>query len=170
MVNWFMPTAPDGRLIPKFLDTVDRIGDQLGLNVPPIADLDALRHLPPGTLGRTLADGLDQAQLAPFTTGPRRKQLHDAVHVLTGYSTDPIGEAEVQAFLLGAKFHPAHILLGLGILHLLRHQAELSAAIIWTRLGQAYQRGLASHFDVDRWHPETQWHLPLAEVQALYRI
>jgi ubiquinone biosynthesis protein Coq4 len=36
-------------------------------------------------------------------SGPRRQQLHDGIHVLTGYGTDPVGEAEVQAFLLGLK-------------------------------------------------------------------
>ncbi len=66
--------------------------------MPPIVEIEKLRSLPSGTFGRTWADFLDAHHLPPMTTGPRRKQLHDGVHVLTSYGTDPIGEAKVQAF------------------------------------------------------------------------
>jgi ubiquinone biosynthesis protein COQ4 len=151
-----------------FLQQVDRIGAVLNLNVPAIVDLESLQALAPATLGRTLAEFLAQHHLSPFTTGPRRKQLHDGVHVLTGYGTDPIGEAEVQAFLLGAKFRLAHLVLGLGILSRL-HKAVPSIAV-QHRLWKAYQRGQASTFDVETWTPEQQWHLPLKQVQALFRL
>nr|MBW4577583.1 hypothetical protein [Aphanothece sp. CMT-3BRIN-NPC111] len=103
-------------LIPLFLDFIDRVGEPLGLNVPPIVDLEKLRSLPISTFGRTWADFLDRHNLPPITTGPRRKQLHDGVHVLTGYGTDPVGEAQIQAFLLGSKFRLAHVLLAVGLL------------------------------------------------------
>lgn len=160
---------PETPWIGPFLNTVDWLGEQLGVNVPPITALEPLRSLPPATLGRSLAAFLDQHRLSPFTTGPRRKQLHDAVHVLTGYETDAIGEAEVQAFLLGTKFHLAHILLGLGLLGLIaRHQSQLG--VTWSRLWNAYQRGQTAYFDVDVWQPEEQWHLPLSQVQTFYGI
>ncbi len=167
-------TAPfNGVFLNRFLYLVDRVGDRLGLNVPPVVAIERLRCLPIGTLGRSLADFLDQEQLAPFQTGPRRKQLHDSVHVLTGYGADPIGEAEVQAFLLGAKFHPANLLLVGGLLHIIHRRVAplpLFNATIRQRLWAAYWRGRHSIFDVDTWQPEAQWHLPLSQVQTLFRV
>jgi ubiquinone biosynthesis protein COQ4 len=161
-------------LIPLFLNLVDRVSDAFGVSVPPLVEMDKLRSLPPKTLGRAWADALDHAHLLPLTTGSRRKQLHDGIHVLTGYDTDAIGEAEVQAFLIGAKFRVVHLILGLGLLRLMQRQVfaqpDLSAQQIKVRLWNAYQRGDRSHFDVDAWHPETMWHLPLAQVQAQFGI
>jgi ubiquinone biosynthesis protein COQ4 len=158
--------------IAYFLSTIDRVSDALGTSVPPIVNLDELRSLPLGTFGRAWADSLDQHNLQPFTTGFRRKQLHDGVHVLTGYGTDPIGETEVQAFLLGAKFHPIHILLGLGLLRPLLKQLQphLSTDLVQSRLWQAYQRGHRSQLDVDTWQPELMWNLPLSQVKSLAGI
>lgn len=167
-------TAPsNGVFLERFLHLVDRVGDCLGLNVPPVVAIESLRLLPSGTLGRSLADFLDQQQLAPFQTGPRRKQLHDSVHVLTGYGADPIGEAEVQAFLLGAKFHLAHLVLGGGLLRMIHRRVAplpLFHADVRQRLWAAYWRGQRSIFDVDTWQPEAQWHLPLSQVQTLFRV
>ncbi|MDM9380283.1 Coq4 family protein [Chlorogloeopsis sp. ULAP01] len=105
--------------IQKFLDLVDRITEKKGLNVPQVVYVEKLRSLPVGSFGRTWADFLDKNNIVPFTTGPRRKQLHDGIHILTGYGTDPIAEAEVQAFLLGAKFRLANLLIGLGLLRMI---------------------------------------------------
>jgi ubiquinone biosynthesis protein COQ4 len=165
--------SPSPSLIPHFLYLVDRLSDFLGASVAPLVELDKLRSLPPHTLGRAWADALDRAQLAPLTTGPRRKQLHDGIHVLTGYGTDAIGEVEVQAFLLGAKFRGVHLVLGLGLMRLVLRQAEqsgLSGQQVGARLWNAYQRGDRSSFDADTWHPEHQWHLPLAQVQAQFHL
>lgn len=152
-----------------FLTIVDQIGDRLGWNVPPLIQVGELRQLPPGSLGYSLVEFLDQHQLQPFTTGPRRKQLHDSIHVLTGYDTDLMGEAEVQAFLLGSKFRLTHVLLGLGILRLIAKRCP-SHPHLWLRLQRAYWRGRTSTFDLDRWHPETQWTLPLAQVQQRFHL
>jgi ubiquinone biosynthesis protein COQ4 len=161
-------------LIPFFLDTVDRLSDTLGVSVPPFVYMDELRSLPPNTFGRAWADSLDRAHLMPLTTGPRRKQLHDGMHVLTGYGTDPMGEAEVQAFLLGAKFKLVHLALGLGLLRLLSkqvsEQSDLSLQQVGAKLWKAYQRGDRSCFDVDAWKPECMWHEPLAQIQARFQI
>ncbi|WP_421654787.1 Coq4 family protein [Leptothermofonsia sp. ETS-13] len=163
-------TVPNGKFVQHFLAIADQIGEVFRANVPPFVDLETLQHFPEGTLGRTLADFLEHYNLSPLTSGPRRKQLHDSVHVLTGYGTDPIGEAEVQAFLLGAKFSPIQIFLGLGLLHMIRRQSPDRQHEVQQRLRQAYRRGRASHFDVDTWRPEEQWHLPLTQVRAMFRI
>ncbi|MGA7935167.1 MAG: hypothetical protein WCA35_16585 [Kovacikia sp.] len=154
--------------LPRILGWADLIGDVFGLNVPQIFEVEQLKQLPAGTLGRGLADFLEQQQLTPIVTGPRRKQLHDSVHVLTGYDTDPIGEAEVQAFLLGAKFHPLQIILGLGIGYILSREGFSPA--VRQRLWQAYRRGWNATFDVDSWQPEQQWQLSLVQVREFYHV
>ncbi|MBD2461592.1 hypothetical protein H6G89_11075 [Oscillatoria sp. FACHB-1407] len=163
----FSPPSPTK--VQRFLDLIDRLSDALGASVPPFVNLEELRSLPVGTLGHAWAESLDRHHLAPFTTGPRRKQLHDGIHVLTGYGTDPIGEAEVQAFLLGSKFRPVHLVLGLGLLNAIAHQHP-SWQMVKTRLWNAYDRGRRSSFDVDRWEPEHLWSVPLEEVQRYYRL
>jgi ubiquinone biosynthesis protein Coq4 len=161
--------------VERFLKLIDRVSGSLGLNVAPIVNIQKLRSLPTGTFGRTWADFLDQHQLEPLNTGPRRKQLHDGIHVLTGYGTDPIGEAQVQAFLLGAKFSLLNLFLGLGLLRpIYRQLAQKGTAsrhrFIKQLLWNAYQRGCHSRFDPDAWEPEFLWNLPLIEVQALFTI
>lgn len=161
-------------LVPVLLGLSDRLSDALGISVPQIVDMNQLRSLPPGTFGRAWADSLDQQGLKPLTSGPRRKQLHDGIHVLTGYGIDPLGEAEVQAFLLGAKFRLANVLLGLGLLHAVYRQSHAQtweySEQVWSRLFQAYLQGGRSTFDPDHWQPETLWEKPLAEVQACFHL
>jgi ubiquinone biosynthesis protein COQ4 len=153
----------------QFLDRVDRLGDRLGLNVPPIFTLDQLQAMPPESLGWALANHFAEHAIHPLTTGPRRKQLHDAVHVLTGYGTDPIGELEVQAFMLGSKFFPTHLVIGLG-LWAMADRGGFTRADWRSRMQRAYQRGRKTRFDIDHWQPEQQWHLPLAQIQRHYGV
>ncbi|AFY49743.1 uncharacterized protein involved in ubiquinone biosynthesis [Nostoc sp. PCC 7524] len=167
------PFAADSQPTPRlqqFLDLIDDITAARGENVPAIVAIEKLRSLPLGTFGRTWADFLDVNHIKPFTTGTRRKQLHDGVHVLTGYGTDPINEAEVQAFLLGAKFHLFNMMLTLGLLRVIHRNLNYRQQFSWDRLWQAYQRGCQSQFDPDTWQPELLWHLPLNEVQKLFSI
>jgi ubiquinone biosynthesis protein COQ4 len=157
----------------RFLKVLHWTNTHLGRNQPPIVEMDTLRALPLGSLGRAWAQHLDDQGLQPFSQGPRRQQLHDGVHVLTGYGTDAVGEAEVQAFLLGAKFHPAHLLLLGGLLRGIRRQRRLkqislTQAAVRSRLMTAYHRGQKSFFDPDHWQPEALWQQPLAEVQARF--
>jgi ubiquinone biosynthesis protein COQ4 len=157
----------------QFLHQVDRIGASFGINVSPVFDLAHLQTLSPGTFGRELADHFAHHQFPPLTSGPRRKQLHDLVHVITGYGVDPIGELEVQAFMLGSKFFPMHILLGIALFDLTdrqRQTLQLDRRTIFRRVWQAYQRGQQSGFDIDTWQPEQQWHLPLIQVQQTFHL
>jgi ubiquinone biosynthesis protein COQ4 len=161
--------------VERFLQLLGWVNDHLGRNVPAIVELDDLRSLPPGTLGHAWAEHLDVNGLKPFDSGPRRQQLHDGVHVLTGYGTDPVGEAEVQAFLLGAKFRLAHVILGLGLLWAIQRQRRhkmfsLSQAEVRSRLMTAYHRGRNSQFDPDAWQPETLWEQSLVGVQSLFGL
>ena len=91
----------------------------------PLPDMDALRAMGDGTLGRAFAahiddngldvtklresafidaharDGDDQAYLAE-----RGFQLHDLFHVLTGYDTSPLGEVGVVSFTAAQTMSP----------------------------------------------------------------
>lgn len=158
----------------QFLKLLDRVADIRGVSVPPIVDIEKLRTLSSGTFGRAWANFLDaHHNLKPFTTGSRRKQLHDGVHVLTDYGTDPIGEAKVQAFLLGAKFSPMNMFLGLLLLQGIykqQYQGKNPSQFSWDTLWQAYQRGRNARFDPDTWQPELLWELPVTEVQALFNL
>jgi ubiquinone biosynthesis protein COQ4 len=157
----------------KFLYQIDRLGARLGINVPPVFELVHLQTLSPGTLGRELADHFAHHQFQPLTSGPRRKQLHDLVHVITDYGVDPIGELEVQAFMLGSKFFPMHVLLGIALFDLTdrqRQTLQLDRRTIFRRVWQAYQRGQQSGFDIDTWQPERQWYLPLIQVQQNFHL
>ncbi len=156
--------------VQKLLHLLDRFTKIQGKNVSPIVEIEKLRSFPTGTFGRSWANFLDEYNLTPFTTGSRRKQLHDGVHVLTGYGTDPIGEAEVQAFLLGTKFTITNFMLGLGLLRVIHKNLNSQPQFSSDRLWKAYQRGLHSKFDPDTWQPEILWHLPLTDVQALFSI
>lgn len=159
----------------RFLQIIAHMSEQLGLSVPQIVDIKALHQLPVGTFGRLWADTLDTHQLKPLTAGPRRQQLHDGLHVLTGYGVDPIGEAEVQAFLLGAKFRLVHLIIGFGLLNAVARQMQqpkdkLSRQNVGKRLRQAYYRGHHSHFDPDTWQPEQLWHQPVEQVRAQFGL
>jgi ubiquinone biosynthesis protein Coq4 len=153
-----------------FLSAIDRVSKTLHLNVPAIVNLNELHPLPPGTLGRELAEFYDRHHLQPFTTGPRRKQLHDSIHVLTGYNTDPLGEAEVQAFLLGSHFRVTHMVIGMGLIRIIRRQRLHLDDEVRDRLWQAYWRGWHSSFEVDQWRPETLWSEPLTTIRQQYNL
>jgi ubiquinone biosynthesis protein COQ4 len=80
-------------------------------HAPPL-DLEALRDLPEGTLGREYARLLDLGGYEPFTVSPaiepdllarnafayRLQITHDMFHVLTGFDTSYAGEIGVLAF------------------------------------------------------------------------
>lgn len=97
---------------------------QLADAVAPVADVDleALRALPQGSLGRSYAELLDRNGLEPFRLTqevPREviaRQLfiaryglvHDVFHVLTGFDTSWAGELGVWAFVAGQGYSKKH--------------------------------------------------------------
>ncbi len=158
--------------VDQFLSVIDQISVGLGLNEPQILTIEYLSMLPTESLGYQWAFHLKSQGLQPFTTGPRRKQLHDGVHVLTGYGTDLMGEMEVQAFLLGCHFRFSHLILLLGLTRLSHEQGLWITAeqSIDLRLRAAYERGCRSSFDLDGWQPEQNWGIPLTAVRTFYQL
>jgi len=161
-------------------DALDRaiswIADRFSPRESPIVDARYLRQLPVGTFGRQWIDTLDTAGLMPLSSGSRRQQLHDGVHVLTGYPVDPLGEAEVQAFLTGARFQPLHgVMLSQMVVAVtlfkpmvLRLGKRLGAPEIVKHVVAAYCRGQQAKLGLDSWEPEKFWELPYGEVQAMF--
>ena len=158
------------RRVQNFFHLIDRFAKATGASVSQIVEIEKLRSLPDGSFGRGWADFLDRNNLQPLTTGTRRKQLHDGIHVLTGYGSDPIGEAEVQAFILGAKFGFLNLLIGIGVLRMIRKRLRDQTQVAKARMWEAYLRGNNSKFDPDRWKPELLWDLPLTEVRAMFSL
>ena len=156
------------------------LSDRLGLSEPPIVDAAYLRQLPEGTFGRAWIDTLEANGLTPLNSGPRRQQLHNGIHVLTGYDTDPLGEAQVQAFLMGAKFRLFHgviltqMLLAVALVkpvasHVGKNE-QFTVQDLLRYLHQAYQRGRQSQLDPDQWQPEYLWYFPLTHVRQMFRV
>jgi len=80
-------------------------------------DLDALRALPEGTVGRAYARLLDENGLYPLTMSAPIKErfaenpyalryttTHDLFHALTGFPTTPAGEIGLYAFMIAQGF------------------------------------------------------------------
>ncbi|AFY56781.1 hypothetical protein Riv7116_4356 [Rivularia sp. PCC 7116] len=152
----------------RFFNLIDKFSETKGQSVPQIVKIEELRCCKQGTFGKAWADFLDNNNLQPLTTGFRRKQLHDGVHVLTGYDSSPIGEAELQAFLLGAKFGFFNLLIGVGLLRVIRKRLPNQTSSARERMWKAYQRGQNTNFNPDTWEPELLWNLPLGEVKAKF--
>ncbi|BAY82100.1 hypothetical protein NIES267_15780 [Calothrix parasitica NIES-267] len=153
-----------------FFNVIDKFSEAGGKDVPQIVKVEELRFCKQGSFGKAWADFLDDNNLQPLTTGFRRKQLHDGIHVLTGYGSDPIGEAELQAFLLGAKFGLLNLVIGLGLLRMIRKRLPNQSASARKRIWKAYQRGQSCNLNPDTWEPELLWDLPLNEVKAKFGV
>jgi ubiquinone biosynthesis protein COQ4 len=116
-------------------------------------DLPAMRALPEGTLGKQLVHYYEDNGIQPFESpypasddveylAKRYRELHDVVHVVTGYGTDGLGEMELQAFIWG-NLGLRNTLLNVGLTSLL----PSGARTVWlhTReLRAAYERGRQS--------------------------
>ncbi|MBV6621462.1 MAG: hypothetical protein KI793_00675 [Rivularia sp. (in: Bacteria)] len=149
---------------------IDNLSEASGKDVPQIVEIEKLRFCKQGSFGKAWANFLDDNNLQPLTTGFRRKQLHDGVHVLTGYDSSPIGEAELQAFLLGAKFSLLNLAIAMGTLRMIRKRLPNQTKEARERMWKAYQRGQSCNFNPDTWEPELLWHLPLEKVRAKFYL
>lgn len=80
-------------------------------------DMDEMRRLPEGTVGRAFARHLDDHGLDPLHISDECKRryadnpvalryttTHDLFHVITGFSTTPAGELGLFAFMIGQGF------------------------------------------------------------------
>ncbi len=142
-------------------------------------DLEALRNLPDGTLGREYIRFLTDNGITPdvFCDMPevgderaaylvmRLRQTHDLWHVVTGYRPNVEGEILLQAFTFGQTRAPsAALITSVGTARYFalrpRHYAKVR---------HAYRLGLRSRrLATFRW--EDHWAKPLAEVRVLIGV
>jgi ubiquinone biosynthesis protein COQ4 len=139
-------------------------------------DLDALRRLPDGTLGREYTRFLDDNGITPdaFESLPdvgdpraayvmlRLRQTHDLWHVLTGYAPDVRGEILLQAFTYAQLRAPSALIIAAF--------GTLRFAFKWPGQGKALREAFArgertGALATFRW--ENHWATPVTELRAL---
>jgi ubiquinone biosynthesis protein COQ4 len=140
-------------------------------------DLAALAALPPGTLGRSYAEFLNQRGLTPevFDAPPaeitdpriayvvqRLRQTHDLWHVVTGHDTDPASEIALQAFTFAQVRAPSALILAtVGTIRGTREKPGLARDVLASfRTGRR-----AEKLAVFPW--EDHWATPLADVRTM---
>lgn len=148
-----------------------------------LADLEGLRAMPPGSLGRTIGDwfaheaigvnGLAQAAVSARsqlgTTAPasddeqvftaRLLNLHDVFHVLTGYDRDLRGEAAVLSFTLAQTHNLGIAYLLLDVMRGAGWRSEMGRLI-----REGFQRGRRARGLLDQdW--EALLHRPLSALR-----
>lgn len=125
-----------------------------------LTDRERLKALPNGTLGRTYyefmaqenlsAEGLVEASKIRDTQAPadevtlfreRGREMHDLLHLVTGYGRDPVGEACVVAFSYAQTGHIGFAVIAFfGGLNIAK---QLTDAPVKRAVFEAYRRGKA---------------------------
>ena len=178
---------------PRFDEVYDRVmADETGRRIlragrslhPVLLDFERLRSLSSGTLGWEYARFVEtnEIDLVSFTEASRRhmaredyanneawtlanrgRDIHDIVHVISGYGTDLLGEMCALAFAIREDPRPRatcfQIRTNVAIYH--RHGLRHAEAAI----GQAFQRGRCVGLMVGAdWEAMMDW--PLDDVRA----
>ncbi|MEO1429845.1 MAG: Coq4 family protein [Cyanobacteria bacterium J06633_8] len=125
-------------------------GRELSIN------LEELRQLPEGTLGRELAHFLDTNGFETLNSGDWIQRTHDVWHVVTGLSPSTNDEFILQAFTRSQVFRPSSAILVLA--GLLTHKCSLQ------EITQVIKSGRMANKLID-WDIESDWATPLAEVR-----
>lgn len=119
-------------------------------------NLEELRLLPEGTLGREVAIFLDKNGFEPLNSGDWIQRTHDVWHVITGLSPSKNDEFILQAFTRSQVFRPSSAILVLA--GLLIHRCNLQEIVNVIKNG----RMAAKLID---WEIESDWATPLDEVR-----
>lgn len=140
------------------------INPPVSMKQPIHIDLEELRQLPEGTLGRELARFLDENHFAPFESGDLIQRTHDVWHVLTGLSACEYDELVLQAFTRAQVFRPSSAIFV--IYGLVCGKLKLRDVI------DALKRGRMSQRIIDWMQSDIQsdWETPLSEVRQKLRI
>jgi ubiquinone biosynthesis protein Coq4 len=154
----------------------------------PVPDMDALRAMEEGTLGRAFAthiddNGLDVDKLreSAFIEAHARDgddqgflaergfQLHDLVHVLTGYDTSPLGEVGVVSFTAAQTLSPyPTFIMTTRPLQMALYEPELLPFVMDT-VAEGWIRGRQADMLVGvRW--EDHWAEPLADLRERHNL
>lgn len=141
-----------------------------------VPDLDALRELPDGTLGREYVRHIEDYGFNPgyYQTLPvvddvtyalaRVRETHDIWHVVLGFHPTPIGEIGLKAFELTQLSRPmAGVIVAGGILRHLVADADLFPDVLAAIAGGYEQGRQAGPLLAERW--EQRWDEPVAEIR-----
>ncbi len=142
-----------------------------------LIEIDQLRKLPEGTVGRELAKFLDTNGFEPNGfpkiepeseldyLAARMRQTHDLWHVLTGYDTTPEGELALQAFVYAQLNAPISMyILTAGLLHILFYN-PLELPKVFERITEGYTRGKQAQ-NLATMKLESLWPENLASVRS----
>jgi ubiquinone biosynthesis protein COQ4 len=144
--------------------------------IAPLPYLEALKRLPPGTLGREYAEfvvrhGFDPNFYRKMETNDissylllRLRQTHDIWHVITGFDINVPDEIGLKAFELAQTRRPvAGVLVTGGFIKSFLSSNDVNAML--SAIGKGYRMGLqAQPLLAQKW--EDQWEKPLHELQA----
>jgi ubiquinone biosynthesis protein Coq4 len=146
----------------------------------PRIDLEALRSLPDGTLGREYARMLDKNGLSPFTVSAdfdreilrrntfaaRYAVTHDMFHVLTGFDTSWPGEMGVLAFAAAQGYSGVQRWIALPLAALLYPFFNPRTAIgVFRALRRGWRMGKRARFLLGI-RLEEHFNRPVAELRA----
>jgi len=124
-------------------------------------ELEALRKLPNGTLGREYARFLDNHSFTPFNTGDLIQRNHDVWHVLTGFDSSPHDELMLQIFTRAQVFRPTSAIVVLAGL--------MTGTCSFKEIRQVLKMGKQAKSLID-WDVKSEWETPLAEVRQRLNI
>lgn len=116
----------------------------------------SLRTLPPGTVGREIADTLDRRgyELLPFFAD------HDMKHIVLGYDMTEADEIRMQLYMIGnGNRSPACLLPAIGSI--------LFYPALWREVSYHYGLGRAGH-RITHLRLADCRHMKLSEIQATY--
>ena len=126
-----------------------------------LEELGELRQLPNGTLGREVAQFLDNNGFDPLNSGDWIQRTHDIWHVLTGFGSSPHDELLLQIFTRAQVFRPTSaIVVALGLLTGVCNCREVRQVL---KMGKQAK-------PLTGWDIKTDWTTPLVEVRKKFNI
>ena len=148
-----------------------------------LEDWDTLKALPDGTLGRAYyefmaSENLSAAGLAKVSTIPqldddsiwfreRGREMHDLLHVVTGYGRDPLGEACLVAFSYAQTGQLGFVVIAAFASR--RISQTRPGQPIWRTVFEGYRRGRRA-----KWLWGADWEAllssPVEEIRQQYAI
>ncbi len=141
-------------------------------------DLSQLRALPEGALGRELVRYFEENGFPPFATdqpldddhdyiSKRYRETHDCYHVVTEYTTDDLGEMELQAFVMGnLGIRSPKLIMTFGYVPVALLQHRMSPWRYVALLRAAWRRGKAARPFLE-FPFEDHWATPVADVRRM---
>jgi ubiquinone biosynthesis protein Coq4 len=149
------------KIILKIAQTINpQINPDREFSITP-EELEKLRHLPNGTLGREVANFLDNNGFDPLNSGDWIQRTHDVWHVLAGFNSSPHDEFLLQIFTRAQVFRPTSAIVVLvGLLTRMCNFQEIRQVL---KMGKQAQ-------PLADWDIKSDWQTPLAEVRQKLNI